>query len=276
MKKVSTYDSVIKDLFQRDRSSVLLDLLTGGVPVRQILNVELAKHLERRADAVFLLEDESIFHLEFQTRNDQEMPHREGIYCLLLGKKYRRRIRQAVIYLGEAKMRMQDKLDLGQTKVSYTLIDIRDIDAATLMASARPADLPLAMLARGGPEQLAEILKRAASLKDSERDKVIAEMAQLSGLRRLQGTPIMELDRMTSAIDIFRRIPKVQALIQSARLEASHTARVQMLREQLKAKFRALPKWADEKLESATPLQIRRWSRKFATADTLEGVLGKK
>jgi hypothetical protein len=276
MKKVSTYDSVIKDLFQRDRSSVLLDLLTGGVPVRQILNVELAKHLERRADAVFLLEDESIFHLEFQTRNDQEMPHREGIYCLLLGKKYRRRIRQAVIYLGEAKMRMQDKLDLGQTKVAYTLIDIRDIDAATLMASARPADLPLAMLARGGPEQLAEILKRAASLKDSERDKVIAEMAQLSGLRRLQGTPIMELDRMTSAIDIFRRIPKVQALIQSARLEASHTARVQMLREQLKAKFRALPKWADEKLESATPLQIRRWSRKFATADTLEGVLGKK
>ncbi len=254
----------------------MLDLLTGGVPVRQILNVELAKHLERRADAVFLLEDESIFHLEFQTRNDQEMPHREGIYCLLLGKKYRRRIRQAVIYLGEAKMRMQDKLDLGQTKVAYTLIDIRDIDAATLMASARPADLPLAMLARGGPEQLAEILKRAASLKDSERDKVIAEMAQLSGLRRLQGTPIMELDRMTSAIDIFRRIPKVQALIQSARLEASHTARVQMLREQLKAKFRALPKWADEKLESATPLQIRRWSRKFATADTLEGVLGKK
>jgi hypothetical protein len=204
------------------------------------------------------------------------MPYREGIYCLLLGKKYRRRIRQAVIYLGEAKMRMQDKLDLGQTKVAYTLIDIRDINAATLMASGRPADLPLAMLARGGPEQLAEILKRAASLKDSERDKVIAEMAQLSGLRRLQGTPIMELDRMTSAIDIFRRIPKVQALIQSARLEASHTARVQMLREQLKAKFRALPKWADEKLESATPLQIRRWSRKFATADTLEGVLGKK
>jgi len=205
MKKVSTYDSVIKDLFQRDRSSVLLDLLTGGVPVRQILNVELAKHLERRADAVFLLEDESIFHLEFQTRNDQEMPYREGIYCLLLGKKYRRRIRQAVIYLGEAKMRMQDKLDLGQTKVAYTLIDIRDIDAATLMASARPADLPLAMLARGGPEQLAEILKRAASLKDSERDKVIAEMAQLSGLRRLQGTPIMELRPYD---ECHRHIPK--------------------------------------------------------------------
>ena len=192
MKKVSTYDSVIKDLFQRDRSSVLLDLLTGGVPVRQILNVELAKHLERRADAVFLLEDESIFHLEFQTRNDQEMPYREGIYCLLLGKKYRRRIRQAVIYLGEAKMRMQDKLDLGQTKVAYTLIDIRDIDAATLMAS-------------GGPEQLAEILKRAASLKDSERDKVIAEMAQLSGLRRLQGTPIMELRPYD---ECHRHIPK--------------------------------------------------------------------
>jgi hypothetical protein len=276
MKKANTYDSVIKDLFQRGRASMLLDLLTGGVPVRQILNVELAKPFERRADSVFLLEDESIFHLEFQTRNDKEMPYREGIYCLLLGKKYRRRIRQAVIYLGEAKMRMQNELDLGQTKVAYTLIDIRDIDASTLIASGRPADLPLAMLARGGQQQLAEILRRAASLKGGERDKVIAELAQLSGLRRLEGRLIMELDRMTSATDIFLRVPKVQALIQNARLEASRAARIQMLREQLKAKFRSVPKWADEKLESATPVQIRRWSRNFAIAETLEDVLGKK
>jgi len=276
MKKVSTYDSVIKDLFQRDRASILLDLLTGGVPVRQILNVELTRVLERRADSVFLLEDESVFHLEFQTRNDKEMPYREGIYCLLLGKTYRRRIRQTVIYLGEAKMRMQNKLDLGETKIAYTLIDIRDIDAATLITSGRPADLAPAMRARGGREQLPEILKRTAALKDGERDKVIAELAQLSGLRRLQGTLIMELDHMTSATEIFKRVPKVQALIRSARLEATQAARVQMLREQLKAKFRTIPKWADEKIESATPVQIPRWCRRFAVAETLEDVLGKK
>jgi hypothetical protein len=272
MKKVSTYDSVIKDLFQRDPGSMLLHLLTGGVPVRQILNVELTRVLERRADAVFLLDDESVFHLEFQTRNDKEMPYREGIYCLLLGKTYRRPIRQTVIYLGEAKMRMQNKLNLGRTKVAYTLIDIRDIDATTLISSGRPADLALAMLARGGPEQLPEILKRTAALEDGERDKVIAELAQLSGLRRLQGTLIMELDRMTSATEIFEKIPKVQDMLRNA----VQKDRAKTLREQLKAKFRTVPKWADEMLESATAVQLQRWSKKFATANTLEDVLGKR
>jgi hypothetical protein len=72
-------------------------------------------------------------------------------------------------------------LDLGQTKVAYTLIDIRDIDARTLMESGRPADLPIAMLAGGGPKRLAEILKRAANLKGGDRQKVLSELAQLCG-----------------------------------------------------------------------------------------------
>jgi hypothetical protein len=52
MKETSTFDQAVKDLFQRDRPTVLLDLLTDGIPVRQILNVELAQIIERRADTV--------------------------------------------------------------------------------------------------------------------------------------------------------------------------------------------------------------------------------
>ena len=69
------------------------------------------------------------------------MPYREGIYCLLLGQKYRRRVRQVVLYLGQAKMRMDDHVDLGETKAAYTLMDIREMDAQKLMASGRPGDL---------------------------------------------------------------------------------------------------------------------------------------
>jgi len=70
MKEASSFDQTVKALFQGDRPSLLLEMLTGGVPVHQVLNVELARVVERRADLVFLLNDESIFHLEFQTRND--------------------------------------------------------------------------------------------------------------------------------------------------------------------------------------------------------------
>ena len=92
MHDVNKYDLVVKDLFQRDHPS-LLDQLTGGVPVREILNVELARVEERRADLVLSLADRTILLIEFQSGNDQDMPYRMGIYCLLLGQKYRRRVR---------------------------------------------------------------------------------------------------------------------------------------------------------------------------------------
>jgi predicted Zn-dependent peptidase len=73
---------------------------------------------------------------------------------------------------------------------------------------------------------------------------------------------------MASPDDTFLMIPQVQDMIRDARVE--------ILRDQLTAKFRTLPKWADEKLESATPAQVQRWLRKILTAETLTDVLGKR
>src|SRR6266566_1428135 len=96
MKDGSKYDLVVKDLFQRDHPS-LLDKLTGGVAVSEVLSVELARVEQRRADLVLLLADGTLLHLEFQSSNDKDMPYRMGIYCLLLGQKYRRRVRQVLL-----------------------------------------------------------------------------------------------------------------------------------------------------------------------------------
>jgi hypothetical protein len=152
MQEGNKYDWVVKDLFQRDHPS-LLDQLTAGVNVREVLNVELARVEERRADLVLSLADKTILHIEFQSGNDKDMPYRMGIYCLLLGQKYRLRVRQVVLYLGQAKMRMEDHVDMGETKAGYTLLDIREMDSNGFMASGRPGDLALAMLARGGPSR---------------------------------------------------------------------------------------------------------------------------
>jgi hypothetical protein len=87
------YDAVVRDLFQKDHPS-LLDQLTGGVRIKAFLNIDLAKVLERRADLVLLLEDKTVLHIEFQSANDKDMAYRAGIYCVLLGHKYRCRVRQ--------------------------------------------------------------------------------------------------------------------------------------------------------------------------------------
>ena len=264
MKDGSKYDLVVKDLFQRDHPSVL-DQLTAGVAVREVLNVELARVEERRADLVLLLADETILHIEFQSGNDKDMPYREGIYCLLLGQKYRRRVRQVVLYVGQPKMRMEDHVDLGETKAAYTLMDIRDMDARKLMASGRAGDLALAMLAGGGPEQVFEIAKRASELKGAERQRVVSQLVLLSGLRRLTGRLRMELKAMSVITDITNN-DFVQDVVRDSLAN--------MLRGQLGPKFGSLPKWVVERLEAATYVQVARWSKKIRTADTPERLLG--
>ena len=69
---------------------------------------------------------------------------------------------------------MPSEVDLGGAKVAYTLIDIREIDAEALLASGRPADLPSAMLARGGVGKLQEILRRVADMQAAESERAIA------------------------------------------------------------------------------------------------------
>lgn len=266
MKEGSKYDLVVKDLFQRDRPS-LLDELTGGIAVREILSVELARVEERRADLVLSLADGTILHIEFQSGNDRDMPYREGIYCLLLGQKYRRRVRQVVLYIGQAKMRMPDHVDLGETRCAYKLMDIRELDAKELMASGQPGDLALAFLARGGTEQVLEIARLADKLGGAERKRVLSQIVLLSGLRRLTGRLRIEFKAMGYSTDFLKN-----EFVQDAIRDAS----ANMLRGMLETKFGKLPKWVDERLDAATSVRVQRWSKKIITAATLEGVLGKK
>jgi hypothetical protein len=58
--------------------------------------------------------------------------------------------------------------------------------------------------------------------------------------------------------------------------DAIRDARANMLRGQLATKFGRLPKWVDERLKSATSVQIERWSKKILTADMLEGALSRR
>ena len=260
------YDAVVKDLFQKDHPS-LLDQLTGGVKIRAFLNVDLAKVLERRADLVVLLEDKTILHIEFQSTNDKDMAYRAGIYCVLLGHRYHCRVRQVILYTGQAKMRMPDGVDLGETRIAYRLIDIRTLESETLIASGRPGDLALAMLANGGPDRVVEIIRRANELRGPERQRVLAQLVLLCGLRQLTGRLTMELKTMGATIDIAKN---------EILRDLMRDGQASIIRIQLESKFGKLPKWVDERLGHAKLSDVERWSKKLLTAETLEGVLGKK
>ncbi len=114
---------------------------------------------------------------------------------------------------------------------------------------------------------MSEIAKRASELKGAERQRVVSQLVLLSGLRRLTGRLRMELKAMSVTTDITKN-EFVQDVVRDSLAN--------MLRGQLETKFGRLPKWVDERLEAATSVQVERWSKKILTADSLEGVLGKK
>jgi len=278
------YDFVVKDLFKQD-GPTLLSELTGGIRVTKFLDPQFGV-IERHADLVLQLEDRSILHIEFQSVNDRRMAYRMAVYAPLIAGMYLCRVRQVVLYFGERRMRMADRVELGDYPASYRLLDVRQLDTGKLLQSGSPADYVLAMLSREGPEKLGAILEMANQLQGAARDRVLAQMGALSGLRRLSKRFKMECNAMGIAIDIKKNeflndiwtsgVEKGRA---EGREEGRAEGRAGMLRlvgELLETKFGPLPKWARERLAKSTPARLDRFAKKILTAETLEGVLGRR
>jgi hypothetical protein len=277
------HDGVLKDLLQVDRP-IFLDRITGGIPVTQFLNVELPKVLERRLDLVMQLADRSILHVELQASNDRDIAFREGVYCFLVGQLHRGcRIRQTVLYVGRPKMRMPAGVDLGDTTGKFNLMDIREMDAGDLLTRGKPADYVLAMLAGGGDGRIREIVRKIAGLGGPLRERALAQLMVLSGLRGLPARVQWEMKDMGVVIDI-RKNPVLMRWqkeflaegIQKGREEGREEGRALILTDQLRAKFGPVPKWASERIKRASSQELSQWARKVLTAGSLEGVLGKK
>ena len=164
------YDAVLEGLFQRDHPA-LLEQLTRGVAVRESLNVEFASVVERRADLLFLLDDDSIFHLDFQSGNDSDMPYRVGIYGLMAGQKYRRGI------VGSALHRAATGADVCTAGPRRNLGGL----SARRYSRLRCGRVPH---------------QRAGGLKPPDRGRVLGQLEMLSGLRHLSGKLTMELRRV--------------------------------------------------------------------------------
>jgi predicted transposase YdaD len=281
MKQRVNFDSTIKDLIQRDRPS-LLTQLSGGIAIRAFLNVELPKVQDRKLDLVLLLEDGSILHIEIQSTHDSEIAYRMLDYYSLLKRRYKRPTRQVLLYVGEGKLHMPDRIAEDGNLVRWTVLDIREIDASVLLETANPGDIALAILAGGGDSRIPEILKCASRLKGPARERLLTQIVLLAVLRGTAGRVQSEMKHMSVIIDI-RKHPFLMKIQMDAlkegkaegKTEGKSEALTEMLKEQLEAKFGPLPRGAKSRIADADIPQLKRWVRKVLTASTIEGVLGK-
>jgi hypothetical protein len=166
--------------------------------------VEAPKVSNRRVDLLGELPNRNLVHIELQSRNEKDFPLRMAEYLFGIGGQYGRLPRQIALYVGEAPLRMKDRVEAADVSVRFHLVDIRDLDGERLLASGNVGDGVLAVLTRIGDhlEGVRRILERIAVGPASLRDEALAELFIVAGLRKMEGEARREARTMPILNDI--------------------------------------------------------------------------
>lgn len=123
-----------KDIIQKYVSSTFknVSLEMYGIKtakVKELINVELPiiEVKDNSMDFVFLLEDDTYLHLEFQTVYTKSDLIRFCIYDLKLFERDERKINTVIIYSSNSK-KIQDTLDIGVNVYTPQIIKMKDYD----------------------------------------------------------------------------------------------------------------------------------------------------
>ncbi|MGD1840716.1 MAG: hypothetical protein ACFB0B_07450 [Thermonemataceae bacterium] len=112
--------------------------------------MELPATLERKAD--FLAEvttkegKELILHVEFQTQDDSTMLDRMMLYHTLIFGKFKKPVKQMVIYLGQKLSKMRTKLKTEEVFNEFTLLSLQTLQTKTFLEADTSEMLLLALL----------------------------------------------------------------------------------------------------------------------------------
>jgi hypothetical protein len=129
-----------KDILQKCTSNLFRDksLEFYGIKsakIKELINVEIpaVKVAERATDAVFLLEDETYLHLEFQTTSSKNDLIRFAHYDFSLFERDGRKIKTVVIYSADVK-RAAESIDIGQAVYSVDTVMMGERDGNAVYA----------------------------------------------------------------------------------------------------------------------------------------------
>ena len=163
----------------------------------------------------------------------------------------------------------------------YTLVDIRALDAETLLASPFAADSIIAILARHRDrrEAIRRILERIAKLESGAREVAFAKLMILAGLRKLGDSIRTEVKHMPILDDIMDHDvigPAIREGIQKGKAEGRQEGReeeaISMLRGLIKKRFGMLTREVDERLGRMSLGEIESLSLRLFDAKSIEDI----
>ena len=211
---------------------------------------------------------------ELQSSNDAAMPLRMAEYCLGVFRLFQRFPRQVLLYIGEPPLGMASELRGPGVLFEYRVIDIRSLDGDRLLESGDVGDNVIAILAglQDHKEAVHKIMERIAGLALAEREKALAQLFILAGLRGLGKTIEQEARNMPILTSILEH-DVLGPLYMKGREEGRQEGELAVLRRQIERRFGKLPGWAGEKLAALPASELEVLSVRVLDAKSVEELL---
>jgi hypothetical protein len=193
-------------------------------------------------------------------------------YLFGIGLRYGRLPRQVALYVGEAPLRMKDRVEIPDVSVRFHLVDIRDLDGEKLLASAHVGDNVLAVLTRLSeqPKVVRRILERIAAGSPKERDRALAELLILAKLRRLSSEVTRETRKMPILEDIMDH-DVIGPAIRKGRVEGQ----VELLLSLIQKRFGRVPPAVSQRIAALKPVQLKRVGLRLLDAQRIEDLFAR-
>lgn len=274
---MNEYDVTLKLLLQGS-ADLTMRLLTGG-PVQRWLNVELPEIQITRMDLLGETPDGGLIHIELQSGHDREMALRMAEYCLRVYRRTSRLPRQVVLYVGDRPVRMATELVGPGLRFHYELIDVKDLDGASLLGSSNIGDNIFAVLTNLPDLRAAVrlIVARIAQLPSaSEREIVLRQLMILAGLRNAEDLVSREAANVPITKD-FREHkvfgPIYQEWFEKGRLEGEAGGELKILLRQIERRFGKLPSHFKDYLAKRSSSELEELSLRVLDARSLDDFL---
>ena len=191
----SRFDKILRENMPYAMPGITEKVLKLNIVSTQELKDKIQITRQKEVDVLRIVTDTKgdkyILHLEFESKNKVKMNYRMGEYRCMLHQIHDYPIKQYVIYMGKAAMKIPSRIDLPGLKFEYTLIDFSKLPYKMFLSSDEPEEQILAALANFGDEgptiALQEILKKLGkgSSEELEGNKYYNQLRVLIQMRNL-------------------------------------------------------------------------------------------
>ncbi len=211
LKQAGHYDKIIKE----NIAAVIPGLLVKVLHIEAVEIVDIKQDIqhtkERKPDLLQIITDSKgyryVLHIEFQVKDDTEVPYRMLEYKSMLLRKFKLPVKQFVIYLGEGISKVPPLLTDDNLWYAYKIAPISMVDYHEFINSDNPEEIIFAILGNFGGEQaetvVAEIIDHLGEKADGlALQKFVTQLRILSNLRKLQPTVDIIMEHLSTYFEI--------------------------------------------------------------------------